>query len=309
MLLPEPGLVTLTGVYVPLITPFDIDDTVALDALAAVAQEVLDDGATGIVALGTTAEPTSLTDAEQRDVLAVLLSVCTERSAPLLVGASTISALTTLGEHPGVTGALSLVPPFLRPGEAGVLAHFAALTAVSPVPLVAYHVPYRTGQQLSARALREIAGLPGVVGVKYAVGGIDSSTIELMADPPAGFSILGGDDAFISPLLALGAHGGILASAHVATAQFVELVNAWHVGDLDRARVLGHRLAGLSTALFAEPNPTVIKAVLHAQGRIPTAAVRLPLLSAAPDVVRSALRHCEAKLKSPIGELTAESGI
>lgn len=225
---------TLTGVYVPLITPFEAGGTVALDALEALAHEVLDAGAAGLVALGTTAEPASLTDGEQRDVLDLLSQVCTQRSAPLLVGASTMPALTALGRHQGVTGALSLVPPFLRPGEAGVVAHFAAMTAASPIPLVVYHVPYRTGQQLSACALKEIANLPGVVGVKYAVGSIDSSTIELMADPPADFAVLGGDDAFISPLLALGAHGGILASAHIATAQFVELVDAWHVGDVNR---------------------------------------------------------------------------
>ncbi len=103
--------------------------------------------------------------------------------------------------------------------------------------------------------------------------------------------MLGGDDAFISPLLALGAHGGILASAHVATAEFVALVDAWHAGATERARALGHRLAALSGALFAAPNPTVVKGVLHAQGRIPTAGVRLPLLPAADGTVRAALRH------------------
>jgi 4-hydroxy-tetrahydrodipicolinate synthase len=159
---------------------------------------------------------------------------------------------------------------------------------------VVYHVPYRTGQSLSADALRRLAALPGVVGVKYAVGGIDADTVALLAEPPAGFAVLGGDDAFISPLLALGAHGGILASAHVCTAEFAELVHAWRTGNLTRARTLGHRLAALSTALFAEPNPTVIKAVLHAQGRIPTAAVRLPLLPAAPDTTQAALRYLDA---------------
>jgi 4-hydroxy-tetrahydrodipicolinate synthase len=161
--------------------------------------------------------------------------------------------------------------------------------------LVIYHVPYRTGQQLSATTLRQMADLAGVVGLKYAVGGIDTSTIELLADPPADFAVLGGDDSFISPLLALGAHGGILASAHLATARFVELVEAWHGGATARARALGHRLAALSSALFAEPNPTVIKAVLHAQGRIPTATVRLPLLPAGSDTVKAALRHVDVE--------------
>jgi 4-hydroxy-tetrahydrodipicolinate synthase len=278
---------TLTGVYVPLITPFDAAGQVALDALEALAHDVLDSGASGVVALGTTAEPESLTAAERRDVVDLLAGVCRQRGSRLLVGANTVTAVRALPES---TVALSLVPPFVRPGEAGVVAHFAALTAASPVPVVVYHVPYRTGQHLSVDALRGLAALPGVVGVKHAVGGIDADTIALLADPPSGFAILGGDDAFISPLLALGAHGGILASAHVATAEFVALVSSWHAGAAERARALGHRLAALSAALFAEPNPTVVKGVLHARGRIPTAGVRLPLLPAADETVRAALR-------------------
>jgi 4-hydroxy-tetrahydrodipicolinate synthase len=286
---------TLTGIHVPLITPFDATGAVALTSLEALAHEVLDAGASGLVGLGTTGEPASLTAAEQRDIVDVLGRVCSERSAPLLVGASTVQAVQALRGRRGVTGALSLVPPFVRPGEAGVIAQFAALALASPVPLVIYHVPYRTGQQLSAATLRQMADLAGVVGLKYAVGGIDTSTIELLADPPADFAVLGGDDSFLSPLLALGAHGGILASAHLATARFVELVEAWHGGATARARALGHRLAALSSALFAEPNPTVIKAVLHAQGRIPAATVRLPLLPAGSDTVQAALRHVDVE--------------
>ena len=290
---------TLTGLYVPLITPFDARGAVALDALEALAHQVLDAGATGLVALGTTAEPASLDDRERRDVIDVTARVCRDRSAHLVVGAGSPDALRALRDRPEVMAALSLVPPFTRPGEAGVLAHFEHLAAASPVPLVVYHVPYRTGQRLSADALRRLPGLPGVVGVKYAVGGIDADTIALLADPPAGFAVLGGDDAFISPLLALGAHGGILASAHVATAEFVELIEAWRGGDTVRARALGHRLATLSAALFAEPNPTVVKAVLHSQGRIPSASVRLPLLAAGPHATRAALRYVDRPVGAP----------
>jgi 4-hydroxy-tetrahydrodipicolinate synthase len=238
-----------------------------------------------------------LTAAEQRRVVDVIAGVCRERSAQLLVGANTIDALAALRGRSEVTAALSLVPPYLRPGEAGVVAHFTALAAESPAPLIVYHVPYRTGQQLSADTMRRLAGIAGVVGVKYAVGGIDTETIDLLANPPADFAILGGDDAFISPLLALGAHGCIAASAHVATTAYVELVNAWQAGDTVRARTVGNRLAAMSTALFAEPNPTVIKGVLCAQGRIPTAAVRLPLLPADSGAVRTALRLARAERK------------
>jgi 4-hydroxy-tetrahydrodipicolinate synthase len=280
---------TFSGVYVPLITPFDTTGAVALDALAALAHDVLAAGAAGLVALGTTGEPASLSADERRSVVDVVARVCRERDAALVLGANTPEAVRAVSDRAGVRAVLSLVPPFLRPGEEGVVAYFEALAAASPVPVIVYHVPYRTGQSLSAATVRRLAAIPGVAGIKLAAGGIDAATVELMADPPAGFAVLGGDDAFVSPLLALGAHGGMLASAHLATDSFVELVRAWQTGDPVRARALGHSLAGLALALFAEPNPTVIKGVLHARGRIPTAAVRLPLLPAAAASTRAAL--------------------
>lgn len=287
---------TLTGLYVPLITPFDRSGAVALDALEALAVQAVDDGARGLVALGTTGEPASLTPAEQRAVLGVVTRVCRERHAPLIVGANTPQALAALADHPEVVASLTVVPSFVRPGEDGALAYLTRLAADSPVPLVVYDIPYRTGQYLSAGTLRRLADVPGVVGLKYAAGGINADTVALLADPPSDLAVLGGDDTFVSPLLALGAHGGILASAHVATGEFVRLIEAWHAGDVAVARALGGRLAALSAALFAEPNPTVIKGVLHAQGRIPTPDVRLPLLPAQPDSTSAALTAVERLL-------------
>ncbi|WP_203725597.1 dihydrodipicolinate synthase family protein [Paractinoplanes durhamensis] len=279
-----------TGLHVPMITPFDEAGAVAWPALEALARDVLREGATGLVALGTTGEPGSLTADERRDVLDLLAAVCREHGAPLTVGANTADDLRILADRPAVAAALSLVPPFLRPGEEGVLAHLTALAAASPVPLIVYHVPYRTAQPLTARALTRIAAVEGVAGLKLATGSIDPDVIALMSAPPAGFGVFGGDDIVISPLLALGAEGGILASAHVATSDFATLIKAWRQGDVATARPLGHRLARLSAALFAEPNPTVIKAVLHAQNRIPTPDVRLPLMPAAKESTADALR-------------------
>ncbi|MGH3261133.1 MAG: dihydrodipicolinate synthase family protein [Trebonia sp.] len=160
-------------------------------------------------------------------------------------------------------------------------------------PLIVYNIPYRTGRMLSAGTLLRLAGVPGIIGVKHASGAVDQDTMLLMAGlpmaaRPGGFAVLAGDDMFAAPLLALGAAGGITASAHVRTSEFVDLIAAWQAGHVGQARDLGHRLAPLSAALYAEPNPTVIKGVLHAQGRIPSPAVRLPLLPASQDSVRAA---------------------
>jgi 4-hydroxy-tetrahydrodipicolinate synthase len=282
----------LTGLQVPLVTPFTEAGEVAVEAIDKLARHVLDQGAAGLVALGTTGEVAALTPAERARVVEVCVRVCAEREVPLTVGISgndTRSTAVALKElPPGVSAALVTVPYFLRPSERGVVAHFEALAEETPVPLVIYHIPYRTGQTVSAATLRHLGGHPMIAGVKYAAGGIDQDAVDLLGDLPEGFEVLGGDDLFISPLLALGATGGILASAHLATDRFAELVAAWHAGDVARGRALGHRLARLSAALFAEPNPTVIKGVLHARGLIPTPDVRLPLLPASPEAVSQA---------------------
>ncbi|MBB6345955.1 4-hydroxy-tetrahydrodipicolinate synthase family protein [Nonomuraea muscovyensis] len=287
----------LKGIHVPLVTPFGPAGEVALDAVEKLAGHLLDQGAAGLVALGTTGEVAALSPAERAAVVEVCARVCRERDVPLTVGVTgnePRSVLTALRELPdGVAAALVTVPYFLRPGERGVIAYFEALAAGSPVPLVIYHIPYRTGQQVSAATLRHLGRHPRVAGVKYAAGGIDQDAVDLLGEPPAEFDVLGGDDVFVSPLLALGASGGILASAHLATGRFAELVAAWQAGDAVRARELGHRLARLSATLFAEPNPTVVKGVLHARGLIPTPDVRLPLLPAGAEAVARALSECD----------------
>ncbi|WP_328915163.1 MULTISPECIES: dihydrodipicolinate synthase family protein [unclassified Streptomyces] len=276
-------------ILVPLITPFGPDGQVALDALEELAREVLRDGAAGLVALGTTGEAAALDTEERAAVIAAVGRACRERGARFVVGvgagdtrraAADLAALATLPDVPDA--ALVTVPSFTRPGEAGVLAHFRALATSSPVPLLVYHIPVRTGQQLTARALRELAGIDGVTGVKYAAGGIDAGAVALLGERPEGFEVLAGDDAFAPALFALGAQGGILASAHLVTGRWAELAET---GD----RALGHRLSALAAAVFSEPNPAVVKAVLHAQGRIPTPDVRLPLLPASPQALAEAL--------------------
>ena len=123
------------------------------------------------------------------------------------------------------------------------------------MPLIVYHIPYRTAQALSAAALRELGRLPNVAGMKFATGGVDSEAADLLGDCPPDFGVLAGDDLYLSPMLALGAAGGILASAHLATRRFAALAAAWAGRRPAAARALGHALARVSAAAFAEPNP------------------------------------------------------
>ena len=143
-----------TGLFIPLITPFTADGELAADALERLAHRVLDDGATGIVALGTTAETATLT--ERRAVCrcwTICSRVCRERAAPLVAGAGTndtarsAAALADLAGYPEVRAALVVVPYYIRPGEAGVLEHFRALATGSPVPVdhLQHSLPHRAG--------------------------------------------------------------------------------------------------------------------------------------------------------------------
>lgn len=283
----------LRGLYPPLVTPLDAGDRVDLDALEALAAGLIDDGADGLVALGSTAEPFALSEAESAAVVETVARVCVDRGAQLIVGAGTVDTRATIARHEalaevaGVTASLAVVPYYMRPGDAAVVAHFEAVAARSPVPVLVYNIPYRTGTRLRADALLEIAAIDGVVGMKQSAGGVDEDTVRLMAARPEDFAVLCGDDAFILPLLALGGAGAIAASAHFATDRFARLVR-------DAGRADAEALLPLVLALFAEPNPAVIKGLLHRQGRIATPDVRMPMAAASPGAVDRALSALES---------------
>jgi 4-hydroxy-tetrahydrodipicolinate synthase len=284
----------LTGLFVPLITPFDDRGRVDVKSLEQLGVECLDQGASGLVALATTAEASSLDEEERSAVLQACAAVCTDRGVPLLVGAGTNSTRTTIVRHEellgvdGVTASLAVVPYYVRPSEAGIVEHFQVVAARSPVPLVIYNIPYRTGRGLGAASLLELAATPNIIGVKQAVGGIDADTLSVLADAPDSFGVLAGDDPYIFPLVAMGAAGSITASAHLCTARFAEMVADGLAGRLEQGRKQAEALLPLTLALFAEPSPAVIKAALHAQGRIPTADVRLPLTNASATALKQA---------------------
>ena len=285
----------LRGVYVAVVTPFHADGTVALPALEKLAGEYLDAGAAGIVALGTTGESSALTSDEKRGVIVTCAAVCQARGAQLIVGAgtnnttATVSAVEALAGVPACVAALCVVPYYVRPTEAGIVEHFKVVAQASPVPLVVYNIPYRTGRALGAASLLQLAVLPNIAAVKQAVGGIDMDTLEVLAGAPDGFSVLGGDDAYLFPTVLMGGAGTIAASANVATDRFVAMIECGLAGKLEEGRTTAEALLPLVKRLFAEPNPAVIKGVLHAQGRIPTPDLRLPMTAASPAAVEAAM--------------------
>jgi 4-hydroxy-tetrahydrodipicolinate synthase len=292
----------LRGVYIPLITPFAEDGSVAIDAIERLCHECLDAGAAGIVALGTTGESPALDADEKHAVITECSKVCAERSAQLIVGAGTNNTKATrqavkeLAGTPALVATLVVVPYYVRPSEAGIVAHFKAVADVSPVPLVVYNIPLRTGRNLSAAGAYELARSQNFAGIKQAPASLDDDTLELLrlTNPVDGFAVLGGTDSFLLPLVLMGGTGTICASAHVCTARFVEMIECGLAGKVDEGRAHAEALLPVVQTSFAEPNPAVFKAVLHAQGRIPTPDVRPPLANASAPAVERALAAVDA---------------
>ncbi|MEI8001529.1 MAG: 4-hydroxy-tetrahydrodipicolinate synthase [Actinomycetes bacterium] len=291
---------TLRGVYVPLITPFAADGSVDLGALEGLAHGYLDAGVTGLVPLGTTGEAPLLDAAEKWAVVDLCARVGRERGAQVIVGSGTNSTATTItataefGAIPGVTHAMLVVPYYVRPSQAGIVEHLATAASASPVPVVVYNIPVRTGRVLEVAGMLELAAHPNVVGVKQAVDGIDLATLEILAGAPEGFALLGGDDPYLFPTVLLGGTGAICASAHVCTERFVAMIECALAGRIAEGRAHHEALLPVVRACFAEPNPAVFKAVLHAQGKIRTPDLRLPLLAASSDARDRALAAVDA---------------
>jgi 4-hydroxy-tetrahydrodipicolinate synthase len=289
---------SMHGIYASLVTPFDHSGELDAKSLERLARHCLDNGAAGLVALGTTGEAPLLSAAEQRTVLEIARGVSIEHGTPLIVGAGTIGTEDSIAqarERQCLADALLVVVPYyLRPSDEGIVDHFAAVGAAVDVPLLPYNIPYRTGKHLAADTLLRLLELDSVAGMKHCPGAIDQDTLALMSAAPDRAStnkaILCGDDAYLYPMLQLGAPGGITASACLAPAAYAALYEATRTGNGARALALHNALLPMVNALFAEPSPAVLKAALAEEGIIDRPDVRAPLHAPRPEPVTAALR-------------------
>ncbi|MSV68465.1 MAG: 4-hydroxy-tetrahydrodipicolinate synthase [Actinobacteria bacterium] len=295
-----PNDLDLRGVHVPLITPFAADGSVAIEAVRSLGHQYLNAGAAGIVALGTTGEASALDASEQQAVIDICAQVCAEHGAPLTVGIGTNNTSTTIAKAEALSGTdalaavLVVTPYYVRPSEAGIIAHMRAVADASPVPVIIYNIPYRTGRGLGADSVLALAEHSNIAGIKQAVGSLDADTLRILSEAPEGFSVLGGEDPYLFPTMLLGGKGAITASGHVLTERFVAMINDGLKGRVSDGRAHHEALLPVITACFAEPNPAIFKGVLLAQGRIPTANVRMPMTDASPEAVARALSAIKA---------------
>ncbi|GAA4223685.1 4-hydroxy-tetrahydrodipicolinate synthase [Actinomadura meridiana] len=287
----------MRGMHASLVTPFTHSGEVDTKSLERLATHCLDGGVDGLVALGTTGEAALLTPAEQRTVLEVCRAVSIERGTPLIVGAGTMGTEDSIRQAreraPLADALLVVVPYYLRPSDEGVVDHFAAIGAAVDVPLIPYAIPYRTGKHLPADTLLKILALDCVTGMKYCPGTLDHDALAVLAAAPAK-AILCGDDAYIYPMLQLGAAGGVAASACLAPTAYATLSTATRDGNAPRALALHNALLPLAEALFAEPAPSVLKACLAEEGLIDDPTVRAPLHAPHPGSTATALKAFSA---------------
>lgn len=283
----------LSGLWIALVTPFSPSPCgLAVDhaALRGLVAHLKAAGATGFVALGSTGEATSLDEAEQDAVLDTILGAAA--GMPVIAGlggnhVGTLQArLARLNGLP-LQGVLCAAPPYVRPSQPALVAHFRSLADASRTPLLLYDIPYRTGVTLALETILALAGHGNIRGIKDCGGSLDK-TQQLVAD--GRLQVLAGEDAMIFPTLCLGGAGAISAAAQVAPRGFAALCKASRPGWLEDARATHHRLMPLVRALFTEPNPALVKAALQRQG-LCGPAVRAPLMAASDEATAHLVSH------------------
>ncbi len=267
-----------SGVLTALVTPFN-DGVLDERALAELVELQIEAGVDGLVPCGSTGESATLSHAEHRRAVEVVVAVARGR-VPVVAGTGSNSTqeaieLTRHAKEAGADGALLISPYYNKPTQAGIVAHYAEIARETGLPLIVYNIPGRTQSNILPETMARLADIEQVVGVKEASGDLQQ-VAKVIALCPDEFSVLAGDDALTLPMLALGGEGVISTSANVAPSEMVEMGRAWRAGDVERARALHYRLLPLFEVLFCETNPIPVKAAMALRGLVGE-EIRLPL--------------------------------
>jgi 4-hydroxy-tetrahydrodipicolinate synthase len=273
-----------------MVTPFTADGALDLDGAAALATHLADHGHDGLVLAGTTGEAATTSEAEQADLLRVVLEAVGDRLT-VLYGAGTNDTahgreLARIGAKGGAHGLLATTPAYTKPTQAGVVAHIEAIAAETDLPVMLYDIPSRTGLALETDTLVQLADHPKVLALKDAKCQL-AQTAEVRRRAPQ-LAIYSGADEFTLPLLSIGAVGVVSVLAHIAGDEIAAMIGAFDAGDVATARDISLRLSPAALGIFRFASPAPIKAALADRG-LCSPAVRLPLL-AATDEQWTALR-------------------
>lgn len=284
----------LQGMGVAMITPFiSIHQNAEIDtaALIALTEKLIAEGADFLTVLGTTAETATLSREERHLVLSTIRDTARSR-VPLVVGvggnctATVCEELRTLPLD-GYSAVLSVVPFYNKPTQEGIYRHYCAVADASPLPVILYNVPGRTGVNMTAQTTLRLAAHANIIGVKEASGNL-TQIEHILRDKPEDFQVISGDDAITLPLMSMGASGVISVIGNAFPRQFAQMVHMAQSGDTEAAREIDHRLSEICTLLFADGNPGGIKCLLSLMDECHD-LLRLPLVSV-NDAVRANMR-------------------
>jgi len=271
-----------SGTGVALVTPFrKQQETVDFTKLENLIENIIASGVNYIVALGTTSEAATMTESERAAVQEFIVDTVNGR-VPIMLGMggnNTLSLTDTIAatNFDGISGILSVAPYYNKPNQRGLLQHYRAVAEASPVPVVIYNVPGRTGVNINAETTLTLAeDCPNIVGIKEASGNM-GQVMELLRSRPEGFSVISGDDALTYPMLTMGADGVISVMANAFPDKMSQMVKFAMKGDLKKALPLHFAMLPLMNAIFEEGNPTGIKSLMETAGLINN-VLRLPLV-------------------------------
>lgn len=287
------------AVVTAMVTPFDDDGALDLDAAVSLARWLADNGSEGLVLAGSTGESSTLTDDEKRDLWRAVAEGVT---VPVIAGSGSNDTahsieMTKVAQDAGAAGILAVTPYYNRPSQAGLEAHFRAVADTTDLPVLVYDIPIRTGRKVHNDVLVRLArDVDNIVGVKDAALDV-GSTARLLAAAPDGFELYSGNDDQTLCLLALGAVGVIGVATHWAGPEFAEMITSFHKGDVEAARRMNERL--LESCDFegsdAAPNPVPTKAMMRVLGH-DVGQCRLPM-GPTPDGLEQRAREVLANLR------------
>ncbi len=273
--------INLKGMGVALVTPFKADKTIDLEAFAHLLDYQIDGGVDYLVVLGTTSENPTLEPEERTAVREFVVKHVAGR-VPLVLGcggnntAAVVRELQTTNLS-SFSAILSVVPYYNKPSQEGIYQHYAAVAKASPLPVVLYNVPGRTGVNMTAETtLRLAAEFPNIVGIKEASGNM-VQVDEIIKHKSEDFMVISGDDAVTFPLITLGAVGVISVIGNAFPREFSRMVRLALEGEYAAARTIHHRFNDLFGLLFVDGNPAGVKCVLNAMGLCEN-ELRLPLV-------------------------------
>jgi 4-hydroxy-tetrahydrodipicolinate synthase len=269
-----------TGVGTALVTPFTASLAVDEAAVVRLARRQIERGVHFLVPCGTTGEAPTLTPEERRKVVELVVGEARGK-VPVLAGAggydtrAVVEAARAMHEA-GADGLLSVTPYYNKPTPDGLVRHYQAIAEATPLPIVVYNVPGRTGCNVDPATLARLAAIPHVVAVKEASGNI-TQICEALNAVPEGFLVLSGDDALTLPAMAVGARGVISVASNEVPGEMAELVEAAEGNDFAAARKVHKRLLPLMLGNFAESNPIPVKAAMAQMGLLEE-TYRLPMV-------------------------------